>query len=197
MAQILKSTDNRFAVVGIESYCECGTLLFSAVHRIFFVTLKSLADQVLFVKCQDREWNRETAVGIVFVPHIAVRALALTRHREALETASGIEDSARPRPISQRLYGSPDPIGRQRFETLRQPWPLCVRDVLRSLQTLLAVLPGLCMRFHAPLVESLASGFVVAEDPGRHAFEQHPIEGCRQAGMRPPEQFKRGAQVDD
>ena len=114
-----------------------------------------------------------------------------------VEPASGIEDSARPRPISQRLYGSSDPMGRERLETLRQPWPFCVRDALRLLQTLLAVLLGLFIRFHAPLVESLASGFVVAEDPGRHAFEQHPIEGCRQPGMRLREEFKSGAKVDD
>ena len=80
---------------------------------------------------------------------------------------------------------------------LRQPWPFRVRDGLRLLQTLLAALLGLKIRFHAPLVERLASGLVIAQDPGRHAFEQHPIEGCRQPGMGLPEQFESGAQIDD
>src|ERR1035437_9058258 len=197
VAQVLKSVTDRFPVAGPESRCEGGTLLFAAVHPIFLVTLKSLADQVLLVKGQDREWNRETAVGIVFVPRIAVRAFALTSLRESLEPASGLQNSACPRPLSQRPYGNADLVGWERLEPLREPWRLCVLDALRLLQAILPVLIGLKIRFHAPLRECLTCGLVIAQDPGRHPFEQHPIEGRRQPGMRLREQFERGAQIND
>src|SRR5207253_5633051 len=89
LAQIFKSVDDRLAVVGTEGRREGRTLLFTSIHTISFVTLKCLTDQVLLVKGQDREWNGETAVRIVFVPHIAVRAFAFPGFRESLETASG------------------------------------------------------------------------------------------------------------
>src|SRR5450759_5410124 len=131
VAQVFKSVTDRFPVAGAESRCEGGTLLFAAVHPIFLVTLKGLTDQILLVEGQDREWNRETAVGIVFVPRIAVRAFALTSLRESLEPASGLQNSACPRPLSQRLYGSADLVGRKRLEPLREPRPLCILDALR------------------------------------------------------------------
>src|ERR1039458_7286048 len=197
VAQILKSGDDRLPVAGTESRCEGGTLLFAAVHPILFVTLKSLADQILLVKCQDREWNREAAVGIVFVPRIAVRAFALTSLRESLEATSSLQNSTCPRPFSQRLYGSADLVGRERLEPLRQPRPFGRRESLRLLQPLLAVLLGFKIRFHAPFGERLASGLVITQGPGRQPFEQRPIEGCRQPWMRLREQFERGAQIND
>src|SRR5207244_11318198 len=90
LAQILKSVDDRLAVVGTEGRREGGTLLFATIHTIFFVALKCLTDQVLLVKCQDREWNGETAVRIVFVPHIAVREFTFPGFGESLTTAGGL-----------------------------------------------------------------------------------------------------------
>jgi len=46
VAKVFKSVDDRFAVRWTERYCEGWTLLFTAVHPIFFVALERLADQV-------------------------------------------------------------------------------------------------------------------------------------------------------
>src|SRR6266536_2234971 len=94
--------------LGLKAVAKAGLCCSPPFIQSFFGTLERLTDQVLLVKCQDFEWNRETAVGIVFVPHIAVRTFAFARFRQSLEPPSGLQNPACPRPRFQGLNGRLD-----------------------------------------------------------------------------------------